>query len=108
MRGRFRREHALDPTLAEAVLVLGKSLGEVVAHERGGNRPAWGDAEPAPDDRRAQQGLPIARHFLPPLQDHARADAGGAPAKGEPLFHREQDFADTEQAYYRNQEIDSA
>src|SRR6266702_497128 len=49
VRRRLRREYALDAALAERLLVLGEALGEVVAHEGGGDRSARRDAEPAAD-----------------------------------------------------------
>jgi len=38
MRRGFRREDAFDPPFTEAVLVLGKALRKIVAHERCGDR----------------------------------------------------------------------
>src|SRR4051794_18795796 len=51
MRRRLRRKHAFDAALAETVGIRGKTLGEVVAHERGRDRAARRDAEPAADER---------------------------------------------------------
>ena len=108
VRRRLRREHAFDAALAETFRVLGEALGEVVAHERGRDRAARRDAEPAADGRRAQQRHPIARQLLPHLQHHAQADARGVAAQREPLLHRQQDFADAEQADDGDQEVDAA
>ena len=71
VRGRLGREHAFDAPLAEARRVLREPLRQVVAHERRGDRAAGRDAEPAADDRRAQQRHPVARH-LPPHLEHGR------------------------------------
>ncbi len=108
MRRRLRRKHAFDASLAEAVLVLGKALGKVVAHEGGGNRAAGRDTEPASDDRGAQQRHPVARQVLPHAEHHAQADAGGVAAQGEPLFHGEQNLADAEESDHRDQKVDAA
>src|SRR5260221_2083691 len=108
VRRRLRSEHAFDAALAEGLLILGETLGEVVAHEGGGDRAPRSDAEPAADRRRTQQRHPVARHFLPHLEHRAQADAGGVAAQREPLLHRQQDLADAEQADHRDQEVDAA
>src|SRR5258705_11342160 len=64
MRRSLRREHALDTTLAKALRVLGKALGEVVTHEGSGNGASRGDAEPATDEGGAQQRHPVLRQVF--------------------------------------------
>src|SRR6266478_1914821 len=108
MRRSLRREHAFDTALSERLLVLGEALGEVVAHERGGDRTARSDAEPASNGGGAQERHPVARHFLPHFQHRAQADAGGVAAQRKPLLHGQEDLADAEQADDGDQEVDSA
>ena len=108
VRRRFRREHAVDAALAEALLVAGEALGEVVAHERGGDRPTGRDAEPASDGRGAQQGHPVARQGLPGLPDDPGADLGDVPAESKALLHGQKDLADAEEADHGDEEVDAA
>src|SRR2546427_6571104 len=108
MRRGFGGEYALDAALSERILILGEALGEVVAHEGGGDRSARRDAEPASYRRGAQQSRPVTRQLLPDFQYHPRADAGGMAAQRQPLLHRQQDLADAEQADDRDQEVDAA
>ena len=42
------------------------------------------------------------------LQHDAQADRGGMTAQRQPLFHRQQDLADAEQADHRDEEVDAA
>ncbi len=84
---------------------LENRLARFVAHERGGDRAARSDAQPAADERRAQQSDPVVRQVLPDIEDDAQADLGGMTAQRQALLHRQQDFADSEQAEHGDQKL---
>src|SRR4029078_10078552 len=105
---RFRRDHAFHLARTETLPVLRKTLGQTVAHERGGGGPARGDAEPGADRRSPQGGDPIARQDLPGLPDNGGIDARDLALEGKPLLHGQQNLANAEKAYDSDEEIEAA
>ena len=69
--------------------------------------PPGGDAHPAADGRAAQEGLPVAEDLGPGVPHRPAADARALALEGQPLFHRQQDRADAEQADHRDQEVEA-
>src|SRR5215468_8823226 len=102
MGGGLGRQHAVDAALAEALLVAGEALGEIIAHERRCNRAAGCDAQPATDEGRPDYGDPVARKRFPGLPYHLGIDMRHVSAEGEALLHGDQDFTDAEQSNHGN------